>query len=125
MVEVSAGWRLDVDVSPEWLFFRLAKEWPDAGPTPPVAAQVWSAAEQHAIYRLVIELDDRLLLSSYLVGQLILLRKRAHQQGGVMRLCGLAEAQYEVIRIMRLGPLLPNYPTRGDAVMGHQPTQPR
>ncbi|OHB78248.1 MAG: hypothetical protein A2W31_04555 [Planctomycetes bacterium RBG_16_64_10] len=122
MVEVAAGWRLDVDVSPEWLFFRLVKEWHDAGPTPPLAERVWSVVEQHSIYRLVVELDGQLLLSSYLVGQLILLCKRAHQRGGAMRLCGLADAQYQVIEIMRLGQMLPNYQTRGDAVTGHRPT---
>jgi anti-anti-sigma factor len=125
MLEVSTGWRLDVDVSSEWLFFRLTKECDDAEPTPPLANHVWSVAEQQAIHRFVVELDAQTLLSSYLVGQLILLCKRAHQRGGVMRLCGLTDAQYQVIQIMRLGPLLPNYQTRGDAVTGHRPTEPR
>ena len=121
MVDVSFGWRLDTDVSPDWLFFQLVKSQADSDPTPPLAERVWSMAEQHGIGRLVFELDAGILLSSYLVGQLILLRKRAHVQGGTLRLCGLSETNREVLHIMTLDRHFPNYRTREDAVMGRLP----
>ena len=118
MVDVSFGWRLDVDISPEWLFLRLVRIEAECDPNPPLAERVWSVAEQHGVYRLVFELDAGLLLSSYLVGQMILLRKRAHLQGGVLRLCGLSETNREVLHILGLNEQFPNYGSREDAVMG-------
>jgi hypothetical protein len=55
----------------------------------------------------------------------VLLSKRINTHGGMLRLCGLSPANQEVVRICRLDGCLPNYGTRGDAVMGHRPLQPR
>ena len=63
--------------------------------------------------------------SSYLVGQFILLHKRAHLSDGVMRLCGLTPENYRVIKLMQLANRFPNYSDREHAVMGYRPNKPR
>ena len=90
-----------------------------------MAETLWSLVEGHGIDRIVIELEDSTMVSSYLIGQLILLHKRSHLSGGVVRLCGFSSENYRVIEQMRLGQRFPNYETREDAVMGWGPRKPR
>jgi anti-anti-sigma regulatory factor len=125
MLELAEGWQMDVDRGPEWLFFRLKHPDSATGSTPALAENIWSVAEQHFIYRLVIEFDELELLHSYLIGQLVLLHKRVFAQGGVVRLCGLSPQNYQVLETMRLADRFPNYANRSDAVMGYRPKQPR
>ena len=119
MINVAAGWDLAVDVSSDWIFVRLHKDSRDAEHMPQLAERVWSIVEEHQKFRLVMELDDSVLLTSHLVGQIVLLHKRLHQQSGVVRLCGLTRINYQVLEIMRLHTRFPNYLTRENAVMGH------
>ena len=121
MVEIAHHWFLDVDIGPEWLFFRFGKSGQDAEPTPPLAEHAWEVIETHHVFRVVVELETEMVLTSYLVGQLVLLHKRCHQHGGVMRICGFPNAAYDVLKIMRLAERFPNYASRHDAVMGHRP----
>ena len=125
MLELAEGWRLELDFSSEWLFLRLYCHGYDAESSPPLAERAWSIAEQYDINRIVIEVDHETLLSSYLVGQFILLHKRAHLSDGVMRLCGLTPENYRVIELMHLSDRFPNYPDREHAVMGYRPNKPR
>ncbi|HEY2882143.1 MAG TPA: hypothetical protein VGJ15_06905 [Pirellulales bacterium] len=120
------GWKMDVDRGPDWVFVRLH-------PSPQIEAggfslaeQVWSILEQSFTYRLVLELDLMPNIQSYFIAQLVLLSKRIHAHDGLLRLCGLSSANMEVIRVCRLDGCLPNYASRGDAVMGaKRPMQPR
>lgn len=114
------GWRIAVDQSPEWLFFRLSADADQAEAHPPLAEQMWAIANEHHNFRLVLELDDHLLLSSFLVGQCVLLHKRAHMRGGVFRVCGLSPGNYKVLELMGLAERLPNYDSREAAVMGRR-----
>lgn len=125
MLELSDGWRLNVDSSLEWLFFRIASGKSREGQVPEFAEAVWSIAERHGIYRLVVEFDHASSLTSALVGQLVILHKRTHLADGVLRLCGLSEAHCRVFDSMRLTGRLPNYPDREAAVMGYRPRKPR
>ncbi len=86
-----------------------------------LANSVWEVIEQHRVYRVVLELDQVQLLYSMLIGQLVLLQKRIHTAGGVLRLCGLSETNECVLRTAMLDSRLPNYANRHDAVMGHRP----
>ncbi len=101
MIETAAGWFLDVDRGPDWLFIRVH---PQSGENdaPGLAESVWHVLEQSFIYRVVLELQDFALLRSSLIGQLVLLSKRVHSQGGILRLCGLSPANQEVLRTCRL-----------------------
>ena len=121
MVDIGSHWYLDDDLGPEWIFLRLGRSSQQADPTPALAERAWELADQHRIYRIVVELEAGVPLSSYLVGQLVLLHKRCHQSGGEMRICGFGDDAYEVLKIMQLDTRFPNYRTREDAVMGHMP----
>ncbi len=125
MVQTDVGWRYDVDRGPDWVFVRLHPDDESAGSTASLADQMWSVLEQSFTYRLVLELDEVPIMQSYLIAQLVMLAKRVHSHGGLLRLCGLSPANQEVIHLCRLDGCLPHYGNRGDAVMGHRPLQPR
>jgi anti-anti-sigma regulatory factor len=121
MVSDSASWQLSVDVSTEWLFFHIGGPTADMALQQPLAEQAWSIAQENEIRRMVVQLEPGVLLSSRLIGQLVLLHKRAHTHAGVLRLCGLSETNYQVLETMRLDGRFPNYRSREDAVMGYAP----
>ncbi|MBX3438355.1 MAG: hypothetical protein KF861_12750 [Planctomycetaceae bacterium] len=120
-VDVGTGWRLTFDLSPEWLFCRLSRNGAEASPEPSLAQSVWSIAEEHQLRRLVFELDEEVRLTSYLVGQFVLLHKRAELARGTFRLCGITAFSFETIHLMGLASRFPNYRNREDAVMGRLP----
>jgi anti-anti-sigma regulatory factor len=120
MIPVAEGWQIHVDESPEWLFVRLTRTEGDSVPEPRIAQVVWDAAQHRGLRRLVFELDGRLILSSFLVGQLVLLHKRAELEHGVFRLCGISDENYRILRMMHLSDRFPNYRSREDAVLGRR-----
>jgi anti-anti-sigma regulatory factor len=124
MLEVAADWKFQVDQSPEWLFVRVLHVGIDSV-KPQISETLWSLAGEQGINRLVIELGEAAWLTSYLIGQLMVLHKRAHLDGGTVRLCGISERNYQVLEMMQLTERFPNYPTREAAVMGHAPRKPR
>lgn len=124
MLELAAGWQIEIDDSPEWLFFRIETTAPEE-PYPPLSETLWLITEKHGANHIVFELDDSAMLVSYLVGQLVLLHKRAHLAGGTVRVCGLSPSNYSVIERLRFADRFPNYATREDAISGHLPGKPR
>ncbi|MCC7084664.1 MAG: STAS domain-containing protein [Pirellulales bacterium] len=125
MVQTDISWRYDVDRGPDWVFVRLHPNDGGSSDLDTLAERLWSVLEQNFVYRLVLELDEVPVIQSYLIAQLVLLGKRIHSHGGLLRLCGLSTANQEVIRLCRLDGCLPYFGNRGDAVMGHRPMQPR
>jgi anti-anti-sigma factor len=121
----TSGVSFDVDRGPDWIFVRVSPPEPAAVETPQLAEAVWALLEQSFVYRVVLELDRIQLLRSYMVGQLIMLAKRVHAHGGVLRICGLSSVNEDVLRCCQLAEQLPNFRDRGDAVMGSRPSQPR
>jgi anti-anti-sigma factor len=127
MLELASEWTVEVQRGPDWLFVRL--HGPDDGDAEgtDLANRLWSMLEQHFTYRVVIELDDVPVLRSYLLGQLVMLHKRIHSRGGMLRLSGLSEDHLAALRACRLDHTFSRYPTREDAIMGtgYVPRQPR
>lgn len=123
MASTLAGGTFDIERGPDWLFIRPTQP-TEIGQTN-FADQVWSMIECHMVHRCVLELDEIKRLDSSLVGQLVNLKKRIHQIGGTLRLCGLDQSGQEVLRICRLGDQLHSFSSRADAVLGPRPTQPR
>jgi anti-anti-sigma regulatory factor len=125
---LNAGWEVDVERGPDWLFVR---------PHPPqgnyfedtsnLAQQLWELMQQGFQNRLVVELDELVILPSDVIGQLIMLHKRVASAGGVMRICGLSPRCEEVLRINRLSERLYPYRDRVEAIMGRSglPVRPR
>jgi anti-anti-sigma factor len=125
LLAVAPEWSVDIDRGPDWLFIRLRP--PHHGDTGEIglAEMIWKKLDQSFCHRVVLELDEVTFLRSWMVGELVKLHKRLASQGGMMRICGLSEANADVLRTCRLGDRFPAYRTRTDAVMGHRPSQPR
>lgn len=126
MTLLAPGWELDVERGPDWLFVRVrCPDRPDAD-APPLAEMIRQLMDQHFCYRVVLEMHDVRLLHSRLVGQLVLLHKRlATQNGGVLRVSGLSPQNRMVLEMSRLDKRFPHYDNREQAVMGQRPLQPR
>ena len=98
------GWSIEVDTARDWLFLHISRldserhvgEETDAE----LADAILQIAAQHANYRLILEMADEAALTSLIVGQLVLLHKRVHLNGGVLRLCGLSDFNRDVLRLM-------------------------
>jgi anti-anti-sigma factor len=124
--QVAAGWRLNVERGPDWIFVRLQPAIDGDIDEASLAEKIWALLEQNFTYRLVLELDRVQLLQSYMIAQMVLLSKRIHSHGGMLRLCGLSPVNQQVLHVCRLDGCLPNYDDRGAAVKGdHRPLQPR
>lgn len=116
MVNIADGWLLEVDRGPDWLFVRLHCPPDRPNDAPQLAEGLWNLMEQHLTHRLVLEMDDVTLLHSYLIGQLILLYKRIHGRGGLLRISGLSANNREVLRLCRLEQSFPLYESRDEAM---------
>ena len=125
MIELATGWQMDVERGPDWLFVRVNHSNPNGDAMPQLAERVWELMQQHLVNRVVLELDQLPLLSSYFVGQLVLLHKRVASHNGLLRVSGLSESNQEVLHLGRLEDRFPHYDSRSDAVRGHRPLQPR
>jgi anti-anti-sigma factor len=117
MADVCGDWDVEVDRGPDWLFMRLhpGKQDPDG-----VADKLWSLADRHFIYRLVLEMNEVDMLPSRLMGQLVMLQKRVLQRDGALRLVGLKNDCAQALHFCRLDQALPSYDCREDAVMGQR-----
>jgi len=111
-----------VDRGPDWLFVRLR---PNLARLDDVADRLWSLLNQQFIHRLVLEMDEVEFLPSQLIGQLVMLQKRALQHDGALRLCGLSPACAEALHFCRLDQALPHFACREDAVHGCKTAKPR
>jgi len=118
MTEIAPGWTADAERSGDWLLVRLRVADSNLMDEPPLAERLWDLLQQHALQQLVLELDQIQVLRSYLVGQLVLLHKRAFVHGGQVRLCGLSPHNYEVIHVCRLADRFPAYRNRDEALRG-------
>jgi anti-anti-sigma regulatory factor len=125
MLKTARGWDVSIERGPDWLFIKLLVAPDSAGDFSDLAEHLWHVLQQHFTYRVVLEFEGPPLLNSSLLGQLVLLHKRLHTHGGVLRLCGLSPDQQQVICSSRLESRFPVYSNRADAVWGHRPAQPR
>lgn len=125
MMQLAPGWQIDVERGPDWLFVRLDHLDPDTDDSPQLAEKVWELMQQHFINRVILELHPMPVLTSYVIGQLVLLHKRIATHGGLMRLCGLNAASQDALRMMHLSDRFPHYADRNEAIRGYHPPQPR
>jgi anti-anti-sigma factor len=117
-LETLSGWELDIDQGAGWLFVKIRCPKQDLWDPPPLADGLWKLLQERVLDRLVLQLDEIEILSSRLLGQLILLYKRMSTRGGVLRLCGLSPGNREVLRLCRLDERFACYRNREEAVQG-------
>jgi anti-anti-sigma regulatory factor len=125
MLQVAGGWSLQVERGPDWLFVRVMERPEAPEGDGELATQVLQLLDQHFVWRLVLECDQLGPLSSVLVGQLLRLYERIRARGGLLRLCSLSDANYQVLCAMKLDGRFPRFSNRQEAVLGHRPRQPR
>jgi len=68
-------------------------------------------------HRMLVELDDLSVVHSPVWGQLVELRKRIAQRGGMLRISGASPPNREALHATRLDSVLAHYENRTDAVM--------
>ena len=124
-LDLAPGWSADLERGPDWLFVRLHGSLPFDTQGMDLADRVWKMLEQGLAHRLVLELDEIDLLRSHLIGELVRLHKRVCSRQGVMRVSGLSDSNYDVLKASRLHYRFPRYGTREEAVRGYRPNQPR
>ena len=125
ILDLAPGWMLNIDHGPDWLFVRLIGEEPFDTEGIELSSRLGQMLDQEFIHRLVIGMDEIRLLRSHLIGELVSLHKRLQDQGGMLRLAGLSDSNYDVLVLNGLGDRFPRYRTCEDAVMGYRPAQPR
>jgi anti-anti-sigma factor len=125
MVKSALRWDFSVDRGPDCLFVRFHVPEMTALESNELAEKLWKILSKHFVYRLVLEMDEVDRLPSAVIGQLVALKQRIQQHGGMLRLCGLREACREALDACCLEADLPNYDDRTDAVVGHHVHLPR
>jgi len=125
MQGIARGWEADVHRGPDWLIVKLrCPQW-SFPETESLADRIWALLQRHFVYRLVLELDELELLTTPLLGQLVVLDRRIRERSGLLRLCGLSPQNREVLRVHGLLGRLPAYGCPRDAVMGMTSRKPR
>jgi len=125
MEHIAPAWHLEVERGPGCLFVQLE---PSPDPLPDwngLAEHLWSLLEEQFTYRIVLDMQQVTMMDSTLIGQLVMLHKRVHNRGGLLRLCRLSEENQQVLKAIRMHDRFPNYSDCEHAVMGHRPTLPR
>lgn len=125
MLPIAPGWNLEVSRGPDWLLVTLHCEPEFSWDPPPLVDTLWSLLEQHFTRRLMLECVELPQLNSMLIGELITLNKKLQAAGGVLRLCGLSEANREMLQIASLDSHFTHGDTRAEAVLGYRPEKPR
>ena len=125
MHDIAAGWSLNVERGPGWIFIALHSPPGCDAQGVPLAEQMWSVLENCMTYRVVVDMERVPLLRSYLIGQLVMLHKRVTTHEGIMRLAGMSDDNQTALAACRLDSRFPQYRTRDEAVHGYHPKQPR
>lgn len=114
----ASGWTTRVERGPDWLFVRLEAAAGDAAGLPDgaLAGGIWRLLEEHRTRRLVLELDDVRAIDDRLVDVIADLGGRLGRDGGLLRVCGLSEAN--VARLRSAGPTtqVAHYASRSEAL---------
>ena len=118
MVYCVSQWQFAIDRGPGCLFVRIRPTGNPEDAAPELADVVWTILAKHFTYRLVLEMQDVEQLASHMIGQLVRLRKKIEQHGGMLRLCGLSETCQASLDVAKLGSRLPSYHDRERAVLG-------
>ena len=122
---VAPGWGLQVERVPDGLWIKVSPSRVDGWDTSPLAEAVWSLLQRHLAHRLVLELDEIELLTSYLIGQILILHNRIREKDGMIRITGLSPYNQEVLRTHGLSGRFAVYGNLEEAVMAGHPRKPK
>ena len=118
MLAPASGCELDVQRGPDWLLVRIRNLNLDSAEMSRLAEQLGELLRQHFTYRLVLELDEVPTLNQDLVEQLRQLYRWIERHDGVMRICGLSQANRRRLHACHLDERLLPYEDCHEAVLG-------
>lgn len=111
------GWTIDTDFERDWLYLRITRVAPENGDDTELADALLAIAAQRSNHRLILEFADGHVLTSLVAGQLVVLHKRVHLKGGILRLCALSDFNHDVLRLMGVVDRFHIYPDRYTAAI--------
>jgi hypothetical protein len=118
--QFARGWKLLAEPTPPWLFLVLERQANDYDSAPPLTDAAWELATRLALKQIVLEHSAGVIFTSHLVGQLVLLHRRSHYSGGLLRICNFSQNNYDVLTMMQLGNRFCNYASREAAMQGRR-----
>jgi len=125
MLDLFVGWDFDVQRGPDALFVHLSpsadQEWSGA----PLADALWSLMQQHFAHRLVIECDQVDQVTAEFATQLAILQNKISENGGLLRLTGLSDANRAILDRFATAQGFPCYADLDQAMMAGRPRQAR
>lgn len=116
MHEIAPGWVIECEILGGWVCVDLHTPGDTFHDSPALAEGVWRVLEERALGHLVLDLKRVERLSSWLIGQLVVLHRRLLTHGGQMLVCGLSEGNRAVLRMMGLAERFANFESRHAAL---------
>jgi hypothetical protein len=107
-----------VDRGPNWLFVKLHTRRNWTNELPNLADELWSVAERHFIYRLLLELEELRSVPKGLIEQLLVLNERLTDSGGALRISGLSTKCAQTLRAAGLDAAAPEHDAQESGIHG-------
>ncbi len=114
--------RLEIDRGPNWLFVKFHPGRSKAE-LAKMGDELWTVAENHFVYRMVVEMEEIDTLTDDLVRQLAKLREQLEEQEGALRVCGLQKSCAAKLENFHLDHTLQSHASRESAILGYDNLQ--
>jgi len=112
------GCELGVERGPDWLFVRLDPV--EDRQRARLAESVWETIQAHGASRVVLELDRVQAVNEPLRAAIAEIGSRLRDAGGLVRICGLSEAELSKLRSLPAAAAVPHFGSRAEAVGSRQ-----
>jgi hypothetical protein len=116
MTPLAAGAYCRVDRGPNWLFVKASRELIAETEPRDLCDDLWSIAERHFVYRIVLEMEEAEDLPEEMSAELSEFEQRLADHGGALRICGLNDQCQQTLAGSHLGSSLKNHSSRLAAV---------
>ncbi|GAB4139461.1 MAG: hypothetical protein Kow0040_27540 [Thermogutta sp.] len=124
MKTVRTGWDFEVGRGEGWLVIQCLPPDRRADRTP-LARELCELIDRCLAERVVLELAGLDGLSAFLINELLAVHRFVDGRGGLLRLCGLTDADRKLIERLGLSTTLPAFHDLEEAVMGCFAAKPR
>lgn len=125
-VDLAPGWKTSLEYGPNWLFIKLHGPYGETADASGIADSIVLMMQQDLVDRIVLELDELLDMPSDFVHELFELRERIERDGGLLRLCGLRDDDWDELDSRDFTRRFVPFRTREEAVLGfYRPNKPR
>lgn len=105
-----------VERGPDWLFVGLGQ---GAARRDDLAEGVCRLVQASMAHRVVLELDEVESMDERLAEAIAAIGTRVREEGGLVRICGLSDANLSRLQSVSAAALVPHFVSRVEAVGGH------